>query len=120
MIDCAHYEHEDVDFQITQEMRERAKPDIEFLKNCGLPHTIEGAWVLQDLFDYLTCIKNLCDKMKLSFDLYYKDCYWEARAYNPKVGKGITFPVETGMNKAPLFSKAIRELAIAINEAWVK
>jgi hypothetical protein len=114
------YEYDEADFNAppTKEQIEACKPDMEFLKNCGLPHAIEDAWMPQDLFDYLTCIKKLCDKMNLSFDLYYKNYYWEARTYNPKIGKGMTFPVETGMNKAPLFYKAIRELAIAINEAW--
>lgn len=121
MNNCTHCEYDDMDFEVTAEMRERAKSDIKFLKNCGLPHNIEDDWVLQGLEDYITCIKNLCDKMGLHFDIFYKNYIWEVRAYNPKVGGGsMLFPVETGMNKAPLFCEAIRELAIAINEVWVK
>ena len=117
------FEDDDIewDSEPTKEQIERAKPDIDFLKNCGMPHDITDAWVLQDLSDYITCIKNICDNMGLHFDIFYKKYIWEVRAYNPKIGGGsISFPVETGMNKAPLFCKAIRELATAINEAWGK
>jgi hypothetical protein len=116
------YDEIDWDAPPTKEQIERAKPDIDFLKNCGMPHDITDAWALQDFESYIMCIKNLCDKENLSFDIFYKDYIWQVRSYNPKIGKRITFPVECGkppLNKYPKWQAALRDLAIAINEAWL-
>ena len=63
MIDDHYNELDDVDFTPSQEQIERAKPDIEFLKHCGLAHDLDDAWILQDLESYIMCIETLCNRV---------------------------------------------------------
>ena len=118
MIDDDYNELDDVDFTPSQEQIERAKPDIEFLKHCGLAHDLDDAWILQDLESYIMCIETLCNRVGLNFGIYMSKDGWELRVSHRVKHQGALIPIERREKMNPNFQKGIRELASIIYCIW--
>lgn len=120
-----NYDYDDIDFDRppTKEQLERAKPEQDFLKHCGLPSAYEDTHNIRDMEDYIMTITHLCAVKGLHFDILYKEGKWAVRAYNPNVNSNqIATSLHVPVNKPekinPRFCSAIKELAHQIYCIW--